>query len=86
VKRGKTTDFVFFEVQAAFPPVGTHEPHQTRRKGVFGCLTTSHQISNQHIDRNIVLMKKIKKSARLLSQFFGLFLAITPQPLSLAGL
>jgi len=31
-----------FDVQATLLTVGIHEPHQSCRKCVFGCLTTSH--------------------------------------------
>jgi len=31
----------YFEVQATYLPVGRQEPHQTCRKGVFQCFTTS---------------------------------------------
>jgi len=36
-----------------FLPASIHPPHQTCRKGVFGCFTSSHQISIQNIDRKI---------------------------------
>ena len=60
-------------------------PHQTCRKDVFGCLTTSHQISSRNIDRKILFLNKIKKSTRWPSYFLGLFLAITPKLLRLAA-
>jgi len=74
----KNTDFVLFAVQATFLPVCTHEPHQTRRKGVFGCFRTSYQFSSQNIDRKILFLKKIKISTRWPTYFSGLFLAKTP--------
>jgi len=46
---GKKQGFRFFAVQANFLLVNTQEPHQSCRTGVFGCLTTSHQIASQKL-------------------------------------
>jgi len=50
----------YFEVQVTFLTVSTHQPHQTCRKGVFGCLRTSHQIPSQNINKKILFGKKSK--------------------------
>ena len=86
VQEGKNHAFWgYFGVQATFLPASIHQPHQTCRKDVFWCLTKRHQISSQNIDRKILFVKNSKKSIRLPSSFQGLFLAITPQSLRLAG-
>jgi len=44
-KRGNIQRFWgVFAVQTTFLPVGSHEPHQSWRTGVFGWLRTGHQI------------------------------------------
>jgi len=47
----------YFEVQTTFLPASTH---QTCRKRLFGCFTTSHQIARQNTDRKILFVKKSK--------------------------
>jgi len=44
-----------FAVQATFVPAGAHEHNQRCRTGIFGCLATSHQIS-QYIDWEILFV------------------------------
>jgi len=84
-KGPKTTDFGGI---LKFKPLfcqSAPTPNHTCRKDVFGCLTTSHQISSRNIDRKILFLNKIKKSTRWPSYFLGLFLAITPKLLRLAA-
>jgi len=55
--------------------VNTHETHQNCGIdiGLFGCFTISHQISRQHIDRKILLLKKIKisRNTQVAESIFG---------------
>jgi len=67
----------YFKDQATFLLASNHQPHQTYIKGVFGCFTTSHQISSQNIGRKILFLKK-SISTRCPSSFHDLFLALTP--------
>jgi len=63
----KNSDFgVYFEVQATYLAGGRHEPHQTCRKGVLRCFTTSYQISSQKFGRKILFGQKSKMSTRWL--------------------
>jgi len=56
LQRDKNQGFRFFAVQANFLLVNTQEPHQSCRTGVFGCLTTSHRIARQNIDRKVLFV------------------------------
>ena len=64
VQRGKTTVFGGILRFNQHPPMLQKLP-----KGVFGCFTTSHEISNQNIDRKILFVKKIKITTRWLISF-----------------
>jgi len=75
----------YFEVQVTFLTAGIPQPHQTCRKGVCWCFTTSHWISSQHFDRKVLFGKKIEISTRCPRSFQAVFLAITSQPLRLAA-
>ena len=86
VRGGKNHGFRgYFEVEATFLPVSTNHPHQTCRKGVFECLTSSHQYSSRTTGRKILFGNKIKVSTRWLSSFQGLFLSLTSQSLRWAS-
>jgi len=62
-----------------WPSVPTN-PTKAAEKAFFGCLTPSHQISSQNIDRKFLFVKKIKKSTWWPSYFLGIFVAISPKP------
>jgi len=65
-------------MKSSFLPVSTHQPYQCGGTGVFGCLTTSHQISGGNICRKISFLKKIKISTRWPSNFLWVY--FWPQP------
>jgi len=61
VHEGKNHGFRFF---FTFLLASIIEHHQTCKKGVLECFTTSYRISSENIDRKILFVKKVKISTR----------------------
>jgi len=85
VQGGKNHGFRgYFEVQATFLPARNHQPHQTCRKCVFQCFTTSHEISrsifchNSPTPQACKLIKVSEASKYLLEYFKSLSKSLTP--------
>jgi len=74
--------FVFFAFEGTFCQSATMDSTKVEERACSGFLQHPTKFRAQILTGNIFL-KKIKKSAMSLSQFLGLYLPTTPQPLRL---